>query len=378
LPRGAQHEQYGLAIGSASQQGGPTGGSTLLLEWTQALSENWAPQVVASSTVDDLMETLLLLETSVDREWLAPWFQHTKKQLLPFSRLYRSNSCASIALRLFQLDQAITYEKVGSRHSRRSAAQRAVSYNEDTALRDLDVPPSMHTFASSHGSSNRGRKSKMGHIEVVYGPGPPVFADPPDVQLAKERREKQRLAVLAAKQAAQGSDEAASPLAGTPTQNHAVSNVVVSKQRSVVNPHALNPPQENEEDDEEDAALEEDDEDAEDDSEDEYVDQDDPGDKDYLENEDQEALEESGSGTQEGPEEDEESDADLQSDQALSEKEDADKVEGMEEDDIAATNPQPATLLTKRKEPDDEAGDEGQGPETKRPATEFGGFGGFQ
>lgn len=88
-------------------QGGPTGGSTLLLEWTDALSAKWTQQVAEASNADQLMEALVVLETSIDRDWVAAWFQHSRKHLLPLSRLFTHNTFASVGVRLFQLDAAI-------------------------------------------------------------------------------------------------------------------------------------------------------------------------------------------------------------------------------------------------------------------------------
>jgi hypothetical protein len=122
LPRGAQKEVWGgtqIVICNGSQ-----------LEWSVEFAEKWRLSCLEANTAEDLMETLVLLEASIDKEWLAAAYSSTRRPSP--SSLLRSASISAIALRIFELDTAIRYTKSGGRHSNRRTAQipRGM-YNEE-------------------------------------------------------------------------------------------------------------------------------------------------------------------------------------------------------------------------------------------------------
>ncbi|CAM9440038.1 unnamed protein product, partial [Discosporangium mesarthrocarpum] len=123
------------ALAHDSQEGDTTPASG----WTPSLRESWHSQVACAETSQELMEALVLLESCLDPKWLKSWFKPVQQYMPTTSYLLRLATPAAVALRLFELDQAILYNKVSS------AAQRSLRLRSGTQVVLEDLPTQRQT-----------------------------------------------------------------------------------------------------------------------------------------------------------------------------------------------------------------------------------------
>ncbi|RHY29614.1 hypothetical protein DYB32_005999 [Aphanomyces invadans] len=173
-------------------------------KWTVTLRAGWADWIVQATSSRTLMEALLVLEANIENEYLdATWKSQAS---LAIKTLVPTATIASIAMRLYALDDALTYTKpmkqrqsagykrklTGQLPSTAVATRRTASEDNEIPLppcqpsdiAQADSTSSSHTIAlplAKRPKSHRGRRPK--NLEYRYEPqqtsiSPALLKDP--------------------------------------------------------------------------------------------------------------------------------------------------------------------------------------------------------
>lgn len=115
--------------------------------WSKTIRAAWAELVYSSDTPSMLMEGILFLESALETEWLESWW---KASYVPTARYALCHATiASAAMRLYALDDAITYIRVKQRGGKRKQQQPRVSQQSSSANASPVKPPMIDLTTTS-------------------------------------------------------------------------------------------------------------------------------------------------------------------------------------------------------------------------------------
>lgn len=92
--------------------------------WCDALEIVWMESLLNAGTAMELMECVVLLEHSIARQWLDQETQGPYAALPSFHFAMRGISLSSVALRVFALDRALSYDKIEVESATRSKGRK--------------------------------------------------------------------------------------------------------------------------------------------------------------------------------------------------------------------------------------------------------------